>query len=444
MENTSNFLSSAWQEIKDLGKLNPAYSFLIVLLLTIPLGYAVSSIATGIFTLITLITFKKNNFKWEKSMILPILFYFLLASSIFWTNDVQATTKAISKVLPLLVFPVCFMILPKTNTQTKQTIIKYYSIGIVFFAIFYILRSAFKFIQTQDISVFFYHELVTEDVNAIHVSVYAAVAFFYFFNKEKKTMSDKIGLMILAIFIVLLSSKNIILIFFLLILVYELFFFKVTPKIKLITFLLLISLGFIVVYSSKIRDRFQIEFQSNQKEGTINKNFAEGTVYNVSVYQAWNKEKFQPNEYFAGAAFRVYQLRIFKEMLQEDNIFFQGYGLNATDFKIEQKGIENNVFLGNEENEGYQKKNFHNQYVQTFAECGIFALVLLVMILFLSLKNAFKNKDFVHFCFAVLMISLFLTESFLARQRGIIFFTLIYCIYNSGISKNLISTSKTV
>jgi len=48
----------------------------------------------------------------------------------------------------------------------------------------------------------------------------------------------------------------------------------------------------------------------------------------------------------------------------------------------------------------------------------------------------FKSKDFIHFVFAFLMISLFLTESFLWRQRGVVFFTMLYCLFNSGIVLN--------
>ena len=50
----------------------------------------------------------------------------------------------------------------------------------------------------------------------------------------------------------------------------------------------------------------------------------------------------------------------------------------------------------------------------------------------LNLKNAFKSKDFIHIAFAILMISLFLTESFLWRQRGVIFFMVFYCLFNAS------------
>ena len=98
---------------------------------------------------------------------------------------------------------------------------------------------------------------------------------------------------------------------------------------------------------------------------------------------------------------------------------------------LEEKGLKYNVFQGNETTEGYQKKNFHNQYIQVFSELGFIGFVFLILILFVNLKNALKNKDFTHIVFAILMISLFLTESFLWRQRGVVFFTAFYCLFNT-------------
>ena len=182
-----------------------------------------------------------------------------------------------------------------------------------------------------------------------------------------------------------------------------------------------------IAFTGKITDRFLIEYYSNVRENSLNQEIgnANHKVYNVSMRQAWLQDKFKPNDYFAGTAFRVYQIRIFKEMLQEDSILLTGYGLNATDFKIVEKGVLHNLYSD------YGKKNFHNEYIQIFAELGIFGMLLLLSMLFVNIKNAIKTKDFVLISFAVLTISLFLTESFLSRQRGIVFFTVLYCLFNS-------------
>ncbi len=115
--------------------------------------------------------------------------------------------------------------------------------------------------------------------------------------------------------------------------------------------------------------------------------------------------------------------------MEEDGRWFTGYGANATDSKIQQKRIEHHLY------EGYDVFNFHNQYIQFFAEIGIFGFIICILMVLVNLKNAIIRKDFVHFSFAILIISLFLTESLLARQRGVLFFTLLYCCFNSFAQK---------
>ncbi len=434
MVNTYTYLNRVFQEIKAATNENPFFLLLLLVLLSIPLQYAINGIAVALFALVSLLNFKKSTFHFSKTLFYPILIYLLMALSICWSRDFAATFKALSKELPMFVLPFCFMIIPPFSETLKQKIIQFFSGGVVIYILFYLAKAFFRFAVTKNFNVFFYHELVTEDLNAIHFSITVAVAFFYFYTKKTKTNIDNLKMILIAIFIFLLSSKNIFVIFILLLFFYELFYFRATPKIKWMVIGLFTLLSFILLFSKQISNRFLVEFQSNQHEGTISKDYGDGIkVYNVSVKQAWEKQKFQPNDYFPGTAFRVYQLRIFLEMLHQDAVFWSGYGLNASDFRIEQKGVEHNVYLGDATHKGYQKMNFHNQYVQIFAEIGIFGLLILLIMLFLNLKNALTSKDFVHICFAILMISLFLTESFLSRQRGIVFFVAFYSLFNAPI-----------
>ena len=205
---------------------------------------------------------------------------------------------------------------------------------------------------------------------------------------------------------------------------------------NLIVFSVLIALVFSY---SKIRDRIKIEFQTNT-QNSLSANVIEALpndVHYVSVKEAWTNLKFTPNDYFNGTAFRVYQFRIFTELIKENKVFFTGFGLNSSYPKIRAKAIHYNLYMGDKDvpNSGYQSMNFHNQYIQSFADLGIFGFLLIVSILFINIKNAIKSKDFMHFAFAILMISLFLTESFLWRQRGVVFFTMMYCLFNSGINQ---------
>ena len=427
MENTYNSLKTVFQNLKKENSKNPSFLFLILVLWCIPLSYAFNSIALGLLTAVTLFAFKKSNFKIDATLLLPIGLFLLMGISLLWTNDLSASTRALLKGLPLLLIPLTFCMFPRLSKEQKQKIISFYAYGIVVFTVFYLIKASIRFLLYHDSSVFFYHELVTEDVNAIHVSVYVALSVFYFITKTSKSNLDKIAIVVLSLFLILLSSKNIIVIFLVLIVCYYWRHYQSNNKNRIIKIGAFLFLILVIAFSGKIKNRFLIEYESNVTENTVNEDIgtAAEKVYNVSVKKAWTQDQFQKNDFFPGTAFRVYQIRIFKEMVLEDSIWLTGYGLNATDFKIAEKGKQHNVY------EGYWLKNFHNEYLQIFAEIGIFGLLLIMTMLFINIKNALKAKDFIHISFAVLMISLFLTESFLCRQRGIVFFAIMYCLLNA-------------
>lgn len=371
----------------------------------------------------TIAKFKTHQFTFQKALILPILLYVLMAFSLLWSIDLNESLQGLSKEIAFLLIPICFLVNPVLSRVEKTKILQYFSYSYFGFTVFYLLKAVIRYIITKDTSVFFYHELVTFDVNAIHMSVYISVAFFYFYTKINKNLLDKFAIALMLFFLVLLSSKNIIIVFFLLLFYASFFHLKIKwNPIKLVVLsiaILLLGLGFY----GKLKDRFSIELDLNSIQN-IN-NYSSSSINYVSVNDAWNKDQFNSNDFFAGAALRVYQVRIFKEMLNTDNVYLTGYGLNATNKKIKQKRIEHHLYYG------YDNFNFHNQYIQFFAEIGFFGLLLLLLMVISNLKNALKSKNFVAISFAILMISLFLTESLLSRQRGIVFFIIMYCIFNS-------------
>jgi O-antigen ligase len=395
-------------------------------MVTIQTGYAVSNIALGLLILATLFTVKKAHIKLEFPLLLPVLMYALMLLSLIWSIDSGGTIKALGKEIALFLIPICFMLFQSLSAEQRQKLIKYYCYGILVFCVFYYIRALVRYNTTGDSSVFFYHELVTKDVHAVHVSVYVAIAFFWFFTHASKSYFSIIASGFLLITIFLLSSKNIIAVIIVLIGIYLAFYWKYSKRFRMKNLILFLLLLTPIFFAGKIKQRFLIEYQTVADENTLNtENKLSGAVYNKSIREAWTNDTFTASDYFPGTAFRVYQFRIFTEMLQEDPIFLTGYGLDASKSKIMEKSTEHGL------HPGYGTYNFHNQYVQNFADLGIFGLLLLILMLFINLKNAFKTKDFAHIAFAILMISLFLTESFLWRQRGVMFFSLFYCLFNA-------------
>lgn len=433
MENIFNFSKNAYQNLKQEYNNHPSLLFVLLSLLCIPLGYAFNSISLVLLIIITIINFKKENFHIEWVQIFPIVLYVLMLFSFVWSIDKDRTISAILKELPLLLFPICFLLFRSFSELEKQKIIIGFSYGMVAFSLFYIIKATIRFFISKDSSVFFYHELVTKDVNAIHVSVYMATSFFYFLVKPIKTNFDKLALALLLLMVFLLSSKNIVVVFIGLLGFYYLFFSKSAKKLRLRNLILFLVILASLPFIGKVKERFKQEYETIMTDSSVNDVISKesGKIYNVSIKQAWTNQTFRPNDFFPGTAFRVYQFRIFIEFLQEEAIFWKGFGLDASYAKIEEKGGQYHLFLGDENNEGYQKMNFHNQYIQVFAELGIFGIVLLILMIALSIRNSIASKSYFHIAFSVVMVSLFLTESFLWRQRGVTFFIIMYCLLNA-------------
>ena len=434
MNNIYSFLNNVWKDFLEENKQNKAFIPFVLLLVTLPISMAVNNVLLGLFFLSSFFYIKKRSIKLSFIFLLPILLFLWMSISYFWSIDVERTLSAIPKEIALLLVPIAFMLIPAFTKEQKNKVLKYYSYAMLVYVVFFLIRAFIRFLITKETSVFFYHGpdndtdsgLVPRLLNAIHVSVYVAIAFFYFFIKEIKTKWEQLFSLLMFVFVILLSSKNIILIFVLLILIQVFFYSKIANRLRLrnLTLLLLILAG--ILSFGKIKERFLIEFTSNT-EKSLSHNVKvnnEVAVNNISIYEAWNNESFTHNDFFPGTSFRIYQLRMFKDFLNEEAIFWKGFGLNASLNKLLEKEKQYNLYPG------YGTFNFHNQYVQNFAELGVIGFALLMLILFLNTKNAFRSKDFLHIAFAILMISLFLTESFLWRQRGVLFFMLFYCLYN--------------
>jgi O-antigen ligase len=438
MNNIYNFFKQAWIDIKENQKETPFFLIILLFMLSIPLPLFVNNVLLG-FLLICVFYYKSQlKFKFNKHLLLPIFLFIWMSLSLFWTIDKSRTTSAIPKELILFILPVIFLFIPKFTKKQINGLFKYYSYSVVLLVVVFLARAIIRFFIYNDGRAFFYHGeydddygLVPKLLNAIHVSVYVALAFFYFFIKEIKFKSDYFFSLLLFSFTILLSSKNIIVIFMLLIFIQIIFYSKIANRMRLRNISIIIFILFLLFSFSNIKERFLVEFKTNTEKSishnvTVNK--VKG-VDNVSIIQAWTNTTFTHNDYFPGTAFRVYQIRIFIELIEEEPIFWNGMGLNASLKKMLEKEKKYNLYPG------YGRLNFHNQYVQNFAELGFIGFIILLIILFINTKNAFKSKDFMHIAFAVLMISLFLTESFLWRQRGVVFFTLFYCLFNSSSAK---------
>lgn len=428
MTNIYNFLRNALPKTADFFKDPSVFIYLIAaILITIPLKNIFVSIAIIVFVCTALLHQKRTPPTLNWFVVFPVLFYLLMALSFFWTRDRQLTLNGLQKELPFLFVPLAFLFIPKISRKDAYRIFRMFSLSMAVYGIYYLARAGLRYLSSGDPGVFFYHELVTAELNAIYISIFASFGIFYFVSLKAKKLIDKIALFLLVVLVFLLSSKSIITIDFILVVCYYSFFAEIPKNVKTTT-LITVSAFLIgsVFFVKEVRERFLLEYETAFIDNTINKKIGnqDEKVYNVSLKQAWEVDKFQQNHFFPGTALRVYQIRIFVEMLRENPVFFTGFGLEASQQKIREKESEHNLY------HGYGDFNFHNQYIQTFSELGVFGFMILLAMLYLNNRKAWKSKDFLHIAFAITMIILFLSESFFCRQRGIVFFITIYCIFN--------------
>jgi O-antigen ligase len=399
-----------------------------LILITLPLKNIFVSIATISLVVMSVFLKKSQGFNFKRTFLIPILFFGIMIMSLLWTKNYNDTLLGIQKALSFLVIPIVFFLIPKLSKETLNNIFRIYGFGMVFYAIFYIVMASMGYAKTNNTNIFFNNNLVPVDPGAIYMSVFASFALFYFIQIENKKNIEKVALSILTVFIFLLSSKSIITVDFIIIVWFYAFYAKIHNGTKALTISAVsLFLFFSIFFVKEVKDRFLVEYETafvdNISQGKLNKQPEKN--HNVSIKEAWTNAKFQQTDFFPGTALRVYQARIFKEMLQEEPLFLKGFGLEASQYRIREKAKEHNLFYD------YGEYNFHNQYIQSFAELGLFGVLLLVIMLFVNLNNGLLKKDFLHIAFGITMIILFLSESFFCRQRGIVFFITIYCMFNN-------------
>jgi O-antigen ligase len=400
---------------------------LALILITLPLANIFVSLATILFTLVV-VFFEKSKIVFNIVFIVPIVFFILMAVSLLWTQDIERSLSGLQKSLSFTVIPIVFFLAPKFNKEKLNTIFRVYSFAMILYCFFYLISALLNYYKSNDINAFFYNKLVPEDPGAIYMSVFASFALFYFVQLLNRNKIEKIALIILTIFLFLLSSKSIITIDFIIIVCYYAFFAKISSSTKMLTIVSVsLFLFFSIFFVKEVKQRFIIEYETAFVDNTLQNSLkdVQGKSHNVSLKEAWNNTTFHESDFFPGTALRIYQARIFKEMLAENNIFFSGFGIEASQKQIREKARKYNLFYD------YGEYNFHNQYLQTFAELGLFGFLILAFMLFINIKKAFIKKDFLHIAFAITMIMLFLSESFFCRQRGIVFFILLFCLFNS-------------
>lgn len=397
---------SVFQKIKQF---NIYEALVALLLITLPLGFAVNSIAVILFsfTAIYFVVFKRVKSELTILSILLILFFILCLLSLFWTDNVENTQEGLSRFLSFLILPLAFSIKNHFNIK-KEKVFNLFSKSLVVYAAYSLIVGLVKAVNNKDIGYLFYHKLSgnLSNMNAIYLSVFMSFGIAFFLNKKVKSKLDIFYLIFLSLFLVLLSSKIIITITLLSSII---FFFKKFDfrKIRLKQIVVTVSIILLFLIASfNYVDRIITELQKTK------------------ISEVLNKKDFGHVYLWTGTGLRVFQIKAFTEILSEQKKYFLGEGLNNSQQSLNEKYKEYNFYPG------FLNYNYHNQYIQVMAELGGVGLLIILLIFFFIGKQAIFYKDYFLLTFIFLILVVCITESFFWRQRGMVFFITVLLLFN--------------
>ncbi|MDY2586479.1 O-antigen ligase family protein [Winogradskyella aquimaris] len=376
----------------------------LVLLCTILLGYFFSSLSLGIWFTFSIIWIVKAKQFHIRKAIMPLLFFSLFSfASVTWSIDKPQTIHGIGRQIPLFLFALAGMFLPNISNQEVRKILNRFSIFLSCLAIILVTQAIFRYYKYEFEGFLYYHELVSPlELNAIYVSYLVSFCFLYtLMTYEAKLILKLIKLLILGFFLIMLSSKMILSVTVVMSSVIAIFKIKRNSFRFILLALILLVFSLVITFANPIKNRFVSEFDTSYKE-------------------ILNKESFKKGRVYTGLEARLLQIRVFNEMIDSPKSHIVGVGLDASKREIKKIHERLNTPLR------FHTYNFHNQYLQVFAELGVVGLFAFITSLILALKRAFKIKYFLPF--VAISMTLFITESVIWRQRGMLFFGALYVL----------------
>lgn len=390
-----------WQLYK-----NKVYILIIVITLVFQsFKYAYGTISFLLLLLVGIIGYCYNPLKFKTYYLWPIVFFLVSALSLAWSLDPSLTLKGVIRITPLALIPLVISLGYDISKKQYDNIFNKFSLIYALVALFFISNGLFKYFTSGHTKFLFYHTLVEpSNLNAIYASSFAFVAYFWILLKQYNVVLYQLSAIVLLTFIILLSSKVLISLTIICTLVLLIQYLNINFKIIAIVFLVLIGSIFLIKPHNFISKRFSAEQTTNFKE----------------IFNCQNFTKVYP---WTGTGLRLFQLRVGFEIIEDDpQSLLYGLGFNSSQPSVVNKHKKYNLYPG------YYEYNLHNQYLQTIVELGILGALFLLVCLYQILKLYIKKHQLFPLLIFVLFLVLFITESYLMRQRGIIFFSLLYAL----------------
>lgn len=336
-----------------------------------------------------------------------VLLYLLHLLSIFYTEYSSEGWNDLRLKISLLLLPFFMSTVQFIYNEQRIFILKFFAVLMMLMALTDLIHSFLEYLASGNQDTFYYSNLPYVLTNKVHyVAWYYSFAIFISIYHLISSQSNRtlwfLGLLILLLSLILLSSRAFILAFIVVFILSFLKWFKTNKlsrlmwaKVSSIAVLFLLSLVFIPSINLRLID----------------------TVAELQKILGYDTPK-QTNP-------RVFIWRYGADLIVKNSIFGLGVGDAKEELNIALESCDA-MFWNGEHNVPIQNKNynFHNQFMQTWAEVGIFGFLILMFIMIYPFL--LKNSHPLFLIFIGLTFIGCLTESMFERQAGVVLFAFTY------------------
>lgn len=344
-----------------------------------------------------------------------VLLYLLHLLSIFYTENSSEGWNDLRLKISFLLLPFFMMTVQFIYNEQRIFILKFFAVLMMLMALTDLTHAFLEYLVSGNQETFYYIHLPYLLASKVHyVAWYYSFAIFISIYHLISSQSNRafwfLGLLILLFSLILLSSRAFILAFIVVFILTFLKWFKTAKvsrlmwtKILSIAALFMLSLVFIPSINLRLND----------------------TVVELQKMFGYDTPK-QTNP-------RVFIWRHGADLISKNAIFGFGVGDAKGELSVALESCDA-MFWNGERNVPIQKKNynFHNQFMQTWAEVGIFGFLILLFIMIHPFL--LKNSHPLFLIFIGLTFIGCLTESMFERQAGVVLFAFMYPLL-SGLKK---------
>lgn len=394
---------------------------LFVVAFSLPFSYAFNSISIGILFLYSFIFFEKNKFvkflSLKKVYIFYIFFFLIQIGSIYYTEDKDIGLKNVVRNILFLILPITFINLNDRINKNSFRVVFY---GLLL-SVLITLISAYShviyyyFIEGLEINNFIREKFIENGLYDIHAPYLALlIVFLLICIYHLRLLNDKKFNKLLKIFLMLFLTVSL---------------FQVSGLMSVFIFIIFI-ISILILSQKSLKSRFISVFIAV---------LAICSLYFIIK----NLEKKDSLRGAENIVYRAQNLISDKDSVRQENwksvikVISSNYllGIGADgglDLLQKQRDIKSEAFIN--------KHNAHSDFLEILLRFGLLGFSCYTFILFMLIKKSVITKNDYFKWFLVVFIISGLTESYLQRQIGLVFFTffsLFFYTYKDTYDKKL-------